>query len=66
MRRPHDRPRPECPHCGEPIGAYEPLWWTGPLIDATETSWLNLPRPPAPGESLWHRPCAEADGIDGG
>jgi len=59
-------PRPSCPACGEPIGAYEPVWWIGPLIEATETSWLNLLDALAPSESLWHAACAEADGIDGG
>jgi hypothetical protein len=66
MSRPADPPRPACPQCGEPIGAYEPVWWIGPLIGATETSWLNLRRPLAPSESLWHRSCAETDGVDGG
>jgi hypothetical protein len=64
-RRPDPR-RPSCPACGEPIGAYEPVWWIGPFVDAAETSWLNLGRALAPSESLWHTACAEADGVDGG
>jgi hypothetical protein len=63
--QPH-QPRPSCPACGEPIGAYEPIWRIGPLTDAVRTSRLNLVHPPTPRESLWHAACAEADGVDGG
>lgn len=61
-----DAPRPRCPHCGEPIGAYEPVWWLAPLIGAERTSWLNLGAVLGPAESLWHAACAERAGVDGG
>jgi hypothetical protein len=61
-----DPPRPACPRCGEPIGAYEPVWRIGPRLGAAETSWLNLWPPLEPVESLWHRACAEEHGVDGG
>jgi hypothetical protein len=62
----YSAPRPSCPHCDEPIGVYEPVWWIGPLIEPSRTSLLARGRPPEPSESLWHAICAEAEGIDGG
>jgi hypothetical protein len=58
--------RPTCPHCSEPIGAYEPVWWTSARIGAQRTSLLKLGSALGPGESLWHVACAETHGIDGG
>ena len=57
--------RPACPHCGEPIGTYEPVWWIAPHIGAERTSWLHVADLGAAG-SLRHVACAEADGVDGG
>ena len=59
-------PRPRCPECGEPIGAYEPVWRFGPRLGAELTSRLNLDGTWEPGDSLWHVACAEADGVEGG
>ena len=58
--------RPTCPHCGERIGAYEPLWRLGPWVGAEATSWLRVKDLVGPCDSLWHADCAEGDGIDGG
>jgi hypothetical protein len=62
---PHDPP--VCPRCGEPIGVYELLWRVHPRHGAELTSWLHLsPEALASSESLWHKACAEGEGIDGG
>jgi hypothetical protein len=58
--------RPTCPHCGEPIGAYEPLWRLGPDVGAELTSWLRIKQLVGPLDTLWHAACAEADGVPGG
>jgi hypothetical protein len=58
--------RPLCPACGEPIGAYEPVWRIAPHVGAELTSWLNSRERIAPTDALWHAGCAEADGVDGG
>ena len=55
-----------CPHCGEQIGAYEPLWRLAPDIGAEPTSWLRVKDLLGPWDSLWHATCAEADGVAGG
>jgi len=65
LRADHERPR--CPGCGEPIGAYEPLWRTHPRVGGERTSWLEQAGTQrSPLEVLWHAECAEAKGIDGG
>jgi hypothetical protein len=58
--------RPTCPQCGEPIGAYEPVWWFAPHIGAEPTSWLRVRDLLGPLDSLWHLACAEAEGVPGG
>jgi hypothetical protein len=62
--RPGDRP--VCPHCGAPIGAYEPVWRLAPHIGAELTSWLRVKPLLGPLDTLWHAACAEADGVPGG
>ena len=66
MRPPTDSPRPRCPACGEPIGAYERIWRIAPQIGAEPTSWLRVKDLLGPWDSLWHAACAEADGVAGG
>jgi hypothetical protein len=58
--------RPHCPGCGEPIGAYEPVWRVAPRHGAELTSWLLVKELLEPLDSLWHEACAETDGIAGG
>jgi hypothetical protein len=58
--------RPSCPHCGEPIGAYEPLWRFAPELGAELTSWLRVKSLLGPLDTVWHTACAEADGVPGG
>jgi hypothetical protein len=58
--------RPACPVCGEPIGAYEPVWRIAPRLGAELTSWLWVKDLLEPLDSLWHEGCAEADGVAGG
>jgi hypothetical protein len=58
--------RPVCPGCGEPLGAYEPLWRVAPDVGAERTSWLRLGPRDATLESLWHLDCAEDLGVEGG
>jgi hypothetical protein len=66
MRDPSVSDRPLCPNCGEPIGAYEPIWYVAAHIGAERTSWLKVRDLLIPGDSLWHAACAEAEGVDGG
>jgi hypothetical protein len=66
MSSPAEPHRPTCPHCSEPIGTYEPVWWVSPRVGAERTSWLKLGNMLAAGESLWHAACAETHGVDGG
>ena len=58
--------RPSCPHCGEPIGVYEPVWRVAPELGAELTSWLRVKPRLGPLDTLWHTACAEADGVPGG
>ena len=58
--------RPACPQCGEPIGTYEPVWRFAPHIGGERTSWLGVRDQLGPRDTLWHAPCAESDGVDGG
>jgi hypothetical protein len=58
--------RPTCPHCGERIGAYEPVWWLAPHVGAELTSWLRIKSLLSPLDMLWHAACAETDGVPGG
>lgn len=58
--------RPSCPACGEPIGAYEPVWRVAAPFGAELTSWLLVKDLVEPLDSLWHEACAEAGGIAGG
>ena len=58
--------RPVCPGCGEPLGIYEALWRFAPDVGAELTSWLRLGTRDATLESLWHAPCAEVLGVEGG
>jgi len=60
------RDRPLCPHCGDQIGAYEPLWRVAPDIGAELSSWLRVRYLLGPRDTLWHAACAEADGVPGG
>ncbi len=61
-------PRPLCPGCGEPLGAYEPLTRVRAGAAAPQpTSWLALDAGrPAAGEILWHATCANAARLPGG
>jgi hypothetical protein len=66
MRSPVLPDRPACPQCGQPIGAYEPVWRFAPDLGAERTSWLQARDRLGPMDALWHVACAEADGVDGG
>ena len=66
MPTPSAADHPSCPRCGEPIGAYEPIWRFAPHIGAEATSWLRVKELLGPRDSLWHAACAEADGVPGG
>ena len=58
--------RPLCPHCGERVGAYEPVWRLAPHLGAERTSWLDARERMGASDTLWHAACAEGDGVDGG
>ena len=58
--------RRTCPHCGERIGTYEPVWRLAPEVGAELTSWLRIKPLLGPLDTLWHVACAEADGVPGG
>ena len=66
MPPPTHSARPVCPHCGERVGAYEPVWHLTPPFGAERTSWLDARQRMAETDTLWHVACAEVDGFAGG
>ena len=53
---------PMCAVCGEPIGAYEPLWRFA-RGHGERTSLLRMADDALPEESLWHLDCARNAGV---
>ena len=66
MPSPAPSDRPACPHCGERVGAYEPVWHLASPCGAQRTSWLEVRHQMGATDTLWHVACAERDGLDGG
>ncbi len=51
-----------CAVCGEPLGAYEPLWRFA-RGRGERTSLLRMAEDATPGEPMWHLDCALDAGV---